>query len=153
MYRSITTCGTEAGSYLRLIDSCITQLKAQGSSRTCNESKEEAEVYHHLLGGHRVLLECTIVPRCTFRLKWYRDVLLKNSFTGQIRSWVQTASARCTGLSPPVFQVVNLVPGTWNPKPSSASLGLTDNSSVDMLGVRYTPVIFGVDKSLISSNW
>jgi len=36
-------CGTEAGSYLRLIDSCITQLKAQGRSRTCNESKEEEE--------------------------------------------------------------------------------------------------------------
>jgi len=34
-------CGTEAGSYLRLIDSCITQLKAQAPSRTCNESKEE----------------------------------------------------------------------------------------------------------------
>jgi len=30
-----------AGSYLRLIDSCITQLKAQGPSRTCNESIEE----------------------------------------------------------------------------------------------------------------
>ena len=29
------------GSYLRLIDSCITQLKAQGPSRTCNESQEE----------------------------------------------------------------------------------------------------------------
>jgi len=27
----------------RLIDSCITQLKAQGSSRTCNESEEEEE--------------------------------------------------------------------------------------------------------------
>ena len=36
--------GTEAGSYLRLIDSCITQLKAQGPSRTCNASKEEEEV-------------------------------------------------------------------------------------------------------------
>jgi len=34
-------CGTEAGSYLRRIDSCITQLKARGPSRTCNESKEE----------------------------------------------------------------------------------------------------------------
>ena len=33
--------GPEAGSYLTLIDSCITQLKAQGPSRTCNESKEE----------------------------------------------------------------------------------------------------------------
>ena len=34
-------CGTEAGSYLRRIDSCVTRLKAQGPSRTCNESKEE----------------------------------------------------------------------------------------------------------------
>jgi len=34
---------TEAGSYVRLIDFCITQLKAQGPSRTCNESKEEEE--------------------------------------------------------------------------------------------------------------
>ena len=31
------------GSYLRLIDFCITQLKAQGPSRTCHESKEEKE--------------------------------------------------------------------------------------------------------------
>jgi len=35
--------GSEAGSYLRLTDSCITQLKAQGPFRTCNESKEEEE--------------------------------------------------------------------------------------------------------------
>jgi len=35
--------GSQAGSYLRLIDSCITQLTAQGPSRTCNESKEEEE--------------------------------------------------------------------------------------------------------------
>ena len=35
--------GSEAGSYLSLIDSCITQLKAQGPSRTCNERKEEEE--------------------------------------------------------------------------------------------------------------
>ena len=32
-----------ATSYLRLIDTCITQLKAQGPSRTCHESKEEEE--------------------------------------------------------------------------------------------------------------
>jgi len=32
--------GYEAGSYLRITDSCITQLKAQRPSRTCNESKE-----------------------------------------------------------------------------------------------------------------
>jgi len=36
-------CGTEAGSYLRRIDSYITQPTAQGPSRTCNESKEEEE--------------------------------------------------------------------------------------------------------------
>jgi len=36
-------CGTEAGSYWRLIDFCITQRNAQGPSRTCNESKEEEE--------------------------------------------------------------------------------------------------------------
>ena len=35
------TQGTDADSYLRLIDSCITQRKAQGPFRTCNESKEE----------------------------------------------------------------------------------------------------------------
>ena len=35
-------CGTEAGSYLRLTDSCVTQLKAQGPSRTCNESHLQA---------------------------------------------------------------------------------------------------------------
>jgi len=33
--------GSEAGLYLRLIDSCITQLKDQGPFRTCGESKEE----------------------------------------------------------------------------------------------------------------
>jgi len=33
--------GSEAGSYSRCIDSFITQLKAQGPSRTCNEIKEE----------------------------------------------------------------------------------------------------------------
>ena len=32
---------SEAGSYLSLIDSCVTQLKAQGPSRTGDESKEE----------------------------------------------------------------------------------------------------------------
>ena len=33
----------EADSYLRLIDSCITRVKAQGRSRNCNKSKEEQE--------------------------------------------------------------------------------------------------------------
>jgi len=34
---------TRRARILRLIDSCITQLKAQGPSRTCNESKEEVQ--------------------------------------------------------------------------------------------------------------
>ena len=45
---------TEAGSYLRLIDFCITQLKAQGPSSFCNESKEEEEAtkpYRHQVGN------------------------------------------------------------------------------------------------------
>ena len=41
--RSARVVVTGAGSYLRLIDVCITQLKAQGPSRTCNESEEEEE--------------------------------------------------------------------------------------------------------------
>ena len=39
---------TEAGSYLRLITFCTTQLKAQGPSRTCDENKEEE--YEHSSG-------------------------------------------------------------------------------------------------------
>ena len=35
--------GSEAGSYLRLKDSGINQLKTQGPCRTCKESKEEEE--------------------------------------------------------------------------------------------------------------
>jgi len=45
---------TEAGSYLRRIDSCITQLKAQGPSRTCNESKEEEKKGYHVITGRQV---------------------------------------------------------------------------------------------------
>jgi len=46
-------CGIEAGSYLRLIDSCTTQLKSQGPSRTCTESKEEEEK-HPVKGSHSI---------------------------------------------------------------------------------------------------
>ena len=35
---------SEVGSYLRLIDSCITQLKAQGPSRTCRVKKSSEGV-------------------------------------------------------------------------------------------------------------
>ena len=38
--------GSEAVSYVRLIDSCVTDLKAQRPSRTCNASKAEEEEEH-----------------------------------------------------------------------------------------------------------
>ena len=50
--------------YLRLIDFCITQLKAHGPSRTCHESKEQEEkgfgVYldkHRVAGAARNLID------------------------------------------------------------------------------------------------
>ena len=46
--------GCEADSYLRLIDSCITQLKVQGPSRTCNESKEEEDTLVCFLSSPQV---------------------------------------------------------------------------------------------------
>ena len=35
--------GSEAGSFLRRMDSCITQLEVQGPSRTCYDGKEDEE--------------------------------------------------------------------------------------------------------------
>ena len=56
--------GSEAGSYLRLIDSCITQLKAQELSRTCNESKEEEGVRTvFLMGGAEAVMASTSISR------------------------------------------------------------------------------------------
>ena len=57
----------EAGPYLRLIDSCITQRKAQGPARTCDESKEE-ENHSRVRGGlvfkaHRLLYHSTLGSR------------------------------------------------------------------------------------------
>ena len=37
---------------MRLVDSCITQLEAQGPSRTCHESKEEEEVMRVVTEGN-----------------------------------------------------------------------------------------------------
>ena len=55
-------CGTEAGSYLRLIDSCITQLKAHGPSRTYIESKEEEEEGSQPASSFEALLELAARP-------------------------------------------------------------------------------------------
>ena len=41
--QSIMCSDSQAGSYLRLTDSCITQIKDEGLSRACNESKEKEE--------------------------------------------------------------------------------------------------------------
>ena len=41
--RRVYSSMLRTGSCLRLINSCITQRKAQGPSRTCNESQEEGE--------------------------------------------------------------------------------------------------------------
>ena len=63
---------SEAGSYLRLIDPRITQLEAQGPSRTCHESKEEEEGMPHVVvdslanaiaGSYLRLIDCCIT-RC-----------------------------------------------------------------------------------------
>ena len=74
--------GTEAGSYLRLIDSCVTQRKAQGPSRTCNESKEEEEkkgyregvLEHELEAREAGPLRCLRRPAALHHLVWGRGV-------------------------------------------------------------------------------
>ena len=54
-------CGNETGSYLRLTDSCVTQLKAQAPSRTCTESKAEEEEVRR--GEHMTLLLMALSPK------------------------------------------------------------------------------------------
>ena len=70
-------CGTEAGSYLRLIDSCITQLKARGPSRTCNESKEEVRLPCRATQGSGevtlAILHGTVSPECHLDCVGARD--------------------------------------------------------------------------------
>jgi hypothetical protein len=56
---------TEAGLYLRLIDFCITQLKAQGPSRICNESKEEEEDLVPVV-DHVLVIPLDLVPGYVF---------------------------------------------------------------------------------------
>ena len=70
-------CGTEAGSYLRRIDFCITQLKAQGPSRTCNESKEEVPTEG---GPHIGPLMCVVLMN-SFSVQ-YTDIVLADCWTG-----------------------------------------------------------------------
>jgi len=99
--------GSEAGSFLRLIDSCITQLKSQGPSRTCNESKEEVSV----------LLERAVkMPR---RLKRLRVILDKSR-----------CCASCFTLNPPLCIRV-FPPSVSCVQSSSTSVGTSQTTGFD----------------------
>ena len=66
--------GSEAGSYLRLRDSCITQLKAQGPSRTCNESRGERKASCHARVFEGVAKSHFILKAAVFKsqsVPWY----------------------------------------------------------------------------------
>ena len=77
--------GSEAGSCLRLIDSCITHLKAQGPARTCNESKEEEEKWTARKSGRAVLSGApAAVWECTLRVDEFRAPVLRASKCSQI---------------------------------------------------------------------
>ena len=56
--------GSEVGSYLRRIDSCITQLTAEGPAKTCTESEEERERVPHLRGHPPLVCNQTVVFNC-----------------------------------------------------------------------------------------
>ena len=61
-------CGNDEGSYLRIMDSCFTQLKAQEPSRTCTERKEEEEEVNGSCLG--VCLESTLHQHVVHKLGW-----------------------------------------------------------------------------------
>ena len=65
---------SEAGSYLRRIDSCIIEVKTQGPSRTCNESKEDEQNKKSYLteSVHKVVLQKSIFAQI-------RRLILHNS--------------------------------------------------------------------------
>ena len=64
---------------LRLIDYCITQLKAQGPSRTCNESKEEKKVE----GGEGVSFQpWDLMVLDNKRACWWKTVTVSESGLG-----------------------------------------------------------------------
>ena len=70
--------GSETVAYLRLIDSCITQLKAQGPSRTCNESKEEEEAGTNRAEAHSL---------------WRRETVLLGGLRGETVSLLEREPA------------------------------------------------------------
>ena len=91
----------EAGSYVRLIDSRITQLEAQGHSRTCNESKQEAA---HAKGSRNSVP--TSARRGAARARFYRKIRINERFflkpfhpkSCQLNSTIPCHKVRLTGL-------------------------------------------------------
>ena len=114
---------SEAGSCLRLIDSCVTQFKAQGPSRTCDESKEEEEKKHlgrdcselafalpitHLRSNPfrklSLSLDTDLRPSLalTFDIGWTDPPGLAGSTSaGIVRSWFFSSRSERSRVSPP----------------------------------------------------
>jgi len=150
---------SEAGSYLRLIDSCTTQLKAQGPSRTCNESKEEgsgrclAKKVSETLADTRREVACpSRRVWCTCKGKGWRDARDRLRVYSEYRGFPQMSR----GGVPESPRVVHLRPAPilrlWEYNPMyvpphgpgaclssrcsnarAASLGLPDSSSSSLL--------------------
>ena len=92
--------GTEAGSYLRLIDSCVTQRKAQGPSRTCKKSKEEDEKKGYREGVLEHELEAREAGPLREREFCIDNLLVRTHFIINMIWW--------TGLAPRKFELLFL---------------------------------------------
>ena len=101
--------GFEAGSYVRLIDACMTQLKAQGPSRTCNESKDEEEEFRRPTSLPSAQSSCSEVVSIALAPIGCIASSLKRTTPGSLwqRAWLG-------GLSP---LTLNPTPSTLHPKP------------------------------------
>jgi len=83
-----TVSPSEAGSYLRLIDSCIAQLKAQGPSRTCNESKEDVSPGGGAAGNGLAL--ASLAGKCTSHLS--EPSKFRCPARGLVGSWLSSSA-------------------------------------------------------------
>ena len=69
---------------MRLIDSCVTQLKAQGPSRTCNESKEEAAQLNRVKMLAGVSRSLTLSPSLSLSLSLPPPLSLQKEFPAML---------------------------------------------------------------------
>jgi len=84
--RASSRCsGSETGSFLRLTDYYITKLKAQGPSRTCNESTEEQ-------------LKLNPRKRTWKREGWVSSTYLASKFRVSLRFYMSTSFIRNSAL-------------------------------------------------------